>query len=77
MSDFQTLIDEPKLSPQEIAKKYGLHASKVRRIFVDEPGVIRIGHSATRQKKQYFTLRIPLSVVLRVFDRMTVGGEEG
>jgi hypothetical protein len=74
--DLQAVVDEPKLTPQQVAKLYGLHPSKVRRIFVDEPGVIRIGHSATRQKKQYFSLRIPLSVVVRVFDRMTVGGRD-
>jgi hypothetical protein len=71
-ADLQVLIDEPKLTAQEVGRRYGLHPSKIRRIFVDEPGVIRIGHPATRHKKQYFSLRIPLSVVVRVFERMTV-----
>lgn len=74
--DLQLLLDEPKFSPQQVSQKYGLHPSKVRRIFLDEPGVIRIGHPATRTRKQYFTLRIPLSVVARVFGQMTVGHDE-
>jgi hypothetical protein len=75
-SELQKLIDEPKLTSKEVADKYDLHPSKVRRIFQDEPGVIRIGHPATRTRKQYYTLRIPLSVVARVFGRMTVRAEE-
>ncbi len=70
----QNRKDERKFTPEEVAKAYKLHPSTVRRKFVDEPGVIRLGNSGGRRKRQYYTLRIPLSVVERVFGRMTVGG---
>ena len=67
-------LDEPVFTPTEIAKTKKLHPGKIRELFVDEPGVIRLGHAAKGNRRQYFTLRIPASVVARVFGRMTVGG---
>jgi len=67
-------VDEPVYTPSEIAKLKKLHPGKIREIFLDEPGVIRLGHPTSGRKRQYFTLRIPASVVARVFGRMTVGG---
>jgi len=34
--------------------------------------VIRIGHPTLQYKRQHYTLRIPESVVRRVFGRLTV-----
>jgi hypothetical protein len=65
-------LDDEKLTPEEIAREYKQHVSTVRKRFFDEPGVIRIGHPTLRNKRQYFTLRIPRSVVNRVYGRMTV-----
>ena len=67
-------LDEPIFKPAELAKMTKYHESTIRRMFVDEPGVIRLGNPGGRHRRQYFTLRIPLSVVRRVFGRMTVGG---
>lgn len=68
-------LEEPKFTPEEIAKSHKLHPTTVRRMFLDEPGVIRMGHgSGHRGLGQYYTLRIPASVVRRVFGRMTVPG---
>lgn len=58
----------------EVALDKKLHPSMVRKLFVDEPGVIRIGHAGRHGRRQYFCLRIPESVVKRVFGRMTVKG---
>lgn len=66
-------IGEPVFTPSEIAADKKLHPSTVRKMFVDEEGVIRIGHPGSRQRAQRYTLRIPASVVQRVFGRMTVG----
>jgi hypothetical protein len=60
-------------TPEELAIKHKLHPSTIRKIFIDEPGVIRLGHHAGRKRRQYFTLRIPASDAQRVFQRMTVG----
>jgi|HubBroStandDraft_1064217.scaffolds.fasta_scaffold34954_4 hypothetical protein len=68
------VLNELHYTPEELAKSRKLHVATIRKLFVDEEGVIRLGHTARRGKRQYFTLRIPHSVALRVFARMTVGG---
>jgi hypothetical protein len=61
----------------ELAHKKKLHPSTVRKLFVDEEGVIRLGHGRRRGRRQYYTIRIPHSVAERVFGRMTVGWPGG
>lgn len=63
---------EPIYTTEDLAETYKLHRETIRRLFIDEPGVIRMGHSAWRNKRQRFTLRIPRSVADRVFSRMKV-----
>jgi hypothetical protein len=65
-------LNEPKFTPEEISEIFKLHPSTVRKRFVDEPGVIRMGHPGSRGRRQHYTLRIPASVVARVFGAMTV-----
>ena len=67
-------FNEPVFTSEELARSRKLHPATVRKLFVDEPGVIRLGHGGRRGRRQYFTLRIPHSVAERVFGRMTVGG---
>jgi hypothetical protein len=67
-------IDEPVYTAEELARSRKLHPATIRKLFLDEPGVIRLGHGGRRGKRQYFTLRIPDSVAVRVFSRLTVGG---
>ncbi|MEX2264554.1 MAG: hypothetical protein WD696_21545 [Bryobacteraceae bacterium] len=69
-----TLADpfERHFSPQQIAELWGLDESTVRRIFQDEPGVLKIGKSGRRDgKRDYVTLRIPASIVRRVHEERT------
>lgn len=66
-------LNEPVFTAEELAKFRKLHPATIRKLFVDEPGVLRLGHGGRRGKRQYFTLRIPHSVAQRVFSRMTVG----
>lgn len=70
-------IDERKFTPEELAQIHKLHPSTIRKLFVDEPGVIRLGHAGLGRRRQYFTLRIPASVAERVFRNMTVGAGAG
>jgi len=51
---------------REIAALWRLSTDKVRQIFDGAPGVLRIGAPASRNKRKYFTLLVPESVVLRV-----------
>src|SRR3954449_682087 len=65
-------LKERQYTPQELAELYRVHRTTITRLFIDEPGVWRAGHPATRGKRQRFTLRIPETVAKRVFARMTV-----
>jgi hypothetical protein len=65
--------DEPVYTVDELAHSKKLHPSTVRKLFLDETGVIRLGHGRRRGRRQYYTLRIPHSVAERVFRRLTVG----
>ena len=52
----------------ELGKVWQLDESTIRRIFQDEPGVLKIGNSGRRDgKRDYVTLRIPESVAMRIY----------
>ena len=58
---------ERHFSPKNLAELWALDESTVRRLFADEPGVLRIGKANRRDgRRDYVTLRIPASVVERV-----------
>src|SRR6266849_11071095 len=54
----------------EVAELWGLSERTIRRIFADEPGVIKWENGETRFKRGYTTLRIPESVVQRVHRKL-------
>ncbi len=61
---------ERHLSVQDLAQVWGLDESTIRRLFQDEPGVLKIGKAARHDgKRDYVTLRIPESVVRRVHEQ--------
>jgi len=66
------LLEEEVFTSDELAQRMKLHPSTIRKIFVDEPGVFRLGHPGGSGRSQYFSLRIPASVVERVLGRMRV-----
>jgi hypothetical protein len=60
---------ERHLTPAEIAHAWQIDETTVRRIFIDEPGVLKLGRPvAGRDKQSYVTLRIPESVAQRIYD---------
>jgi hypothetical protein len=61
-------------TPTELGREKKLHPATIRRMFLDEPGVIRLGTPRGPGRRQRFTLRIPEEVANRVFARLTVGG---
>jgi hypothetical protein len=65
------LKDEKHYTPAELAEMWGISAETVRVLFRDEPGVLKIGSSATKYKRGYKTLRIPESVAERVHTRLS------
>lgn len=61
---------ERHYTPQDLAKLWILDESTIRRMFRDEPGVLKHTCSYVRSgRREYFTLRIPESVVRRVYSR--------
>jgi hypothetical protein len=67
-----TELMEEIFTCEELALIMKFDATTVRKMFGAEPGVIRMGHPGTRKRRQYYSLRIPKSVVERVLGRMTV-----
>ncbi len=58
---------------QELGEMWKLSPSTVTRLFRDEPGVLKIGsNSLVRDRRHRITLRIPESVVQRVYRRLAV-----
>jgi len=57
---------ERHFSPRTLAEIWGLDESTIRRMFQEEPGVLKVGNRDRRNgKRDYVTLRIPESVVQR------------
>ena len=49
---------------------WGLSPAAIRRLFRDEPGVLRFGREKRGHQRDYVTLRIPTRVAERVYRRM-------
>jgi len=58
----------------EIAALWNLSSDKVRELFEQEPGVLVIGDRNPRGKRRYRILRIPQTVVDRVYTRLSLKG---
>ncbi len=63
-------IDERFLTVLEVAERLKVNDETVRRLFLDEPGVLVICFPR-RGRRVYRTLRIPESVFQRVLTRLT------
>jgi hypothetical protein len=50
----------------EVAKLWGVRHMTVRRLFEDEPDVLRIGNEESCFRRRRITLSIPESVMIRV-----------
>jgi hypothetical protein len=58
---------EHHYTPQELAELWKFDESTIRRLFLDEPGVLKYGKASRRDgRRDYVTLRIPESVARRV-----------
>jgi hypothetical protein len=68
-------LNEEIYTCAELALMYRLRVATIFKLFVDEPGVLRLRNA--RGASRYEVLRIPRHIVQRVFDRFTVGAEGG
>jgi len=61
------IVFERHYTPKELAAVWRLDETTIRRLFIDEPGVLKIGRCGRREgKRDYLSLRIPESVAKRV-----------
>lgn len=67
-------LTETVYTLNELAAILKVCRDTARKLVIDEPGVIRIGHATRRNRRSYLTLRVPESVVRRVVARLTLGG---
>jgi hypothetical protein len=58
---------EKHFSIKEIAALWGFSPGRVRSIFRDRSDVLRLGHAETLHKNCYVSIRVPESVVNRVY----------
>jgi hypothetical protein len=57
---------ERHYSVAEVAALWQLSEDSIRKIFRDNPGVLKIGSAETRFKRAYLSIRIPESIVQKV-----------
>jgi predicted transcriptional regulator len=62
-------VNERHYSVKELAEMWGLSSAAIRRLFGNEPGVLRFGKEKKGHQRDYVTLRLPASVVERVYRR--------
>jgi hypothetical protein len=65
-------IAERHYAVAEIAALWSLSSDKVRELFEQEPRVLVIGDRNPRGKRHYRTLRIPQTVINRVYTRLSL-----
>jgi hypothetical protein len=60
-------------SVAEVADQWGVSPQTIRNVFDGEPGVLRIPSQSgdSKKKRDYTTVRIPQSVMERVYNRLT------
>lgn len=67
---------ERHFSVAELASLWNLSPKKIRELFLPERDIAVI-HNPRRRTRTYKTLRIPESVVKRVYQRLTQGDSHG
>ena len=67
-------LSEEHFTVKQIAQKWGMSPVAVRRLFRNEPGVLRFGREKEGHTRQYVSLRIPATVVDRVYRRCSQPG---
>lgn len=63
-------FNETHYTVDQVADMWNLSRDSVRRMFLSEPDVPKITRPGNRYKRSYVTLRIPESVLNRVYRRL-------
>jgi hypothetical protein len=61
---------ERHYSVSEIAALWGLSVRTITRMLEGETGILRIGQEGKPRKRRYMTLRVPESVLTRIYSRL-------
>lgn len=61
---------EKHFTVNQIASLWEVSGNTVRRLFKNEPGVVKIGSEEERYKRAYKKLLIPQSIALKVHERL-------
>lgn len=68
---------EPHYTLAQIAEAWSISSQTVHRYFAEEPGVLKLGHptrlKGRKYQRRYYSLRVPRSVYLRVWSRLSPG----
>jgi hypothetical protein len=67
---FSALAMERHYTVGELSKLWFFSENTIRRMFIHEPGVIKITRQATRVKRGYTSLRIPERIAEKVHRRL-------
>lgn len=62
----ELLAFERHFTAEQLADLWNLDPTTIRKIFQDQPGVLKLGESSRRGKRPYVSIRIPESVARRV-----------
>lgn len=65
------IYDQTHYTAEDVAKMLNMSRDSVTRLFREEEGVLKITRPGNRYKRTYTTIRIPESVLNRVYGRMT------
>jgi hypothetical protein len=74
MNTVSKMCAERHYAVSELAELWSLSENTIRRIFENEPGVLKWGTREGRFKRRYTTLRIPETVLLRVHKQLREAG---
>ena len=71
-SSRDSIAEEKHYTPAEVGKIWALSVETVRRLFENEPGVLKMPNaSGPSGRRRYKTLRIPASIVARVHRKIS------
>lgn len=65
---------EKHYSVSELGKIWNLSTNTIRRMFENEPGVLKLGAKEGRFRRRYTTLRIPERIAVRVQRQLQAAG---
>lgn len=66
----EATINERHYRVDDVSEMWNISKDTVRRMFLNEPGVVRFARPRSKYKRSYTTILIPESVLNRVYRQM-------